>query len=168
MSPPTRLPGLRASALLAVTPVAAILLASMGGSADDQAAQAAQAAAAADGNLATATTAAAGATPAATAATATAATTAAPATTAGPTTTVPCTNWYTVLAGDSWYGIAAASSSDVSALFGLNGADATSVLQPGDAVCLPAGATITTTTAPVTTAAPAATAIAAAGSEKVR
>ena len=68
-------------------------------------------------------------------------------------TAAVCTNTYTVVAGDSWTGIASGASVVVDVLYTLNGSSAATVIHPGDAVCLPAGITVTTTTPAPTTAA---------------
>jgi LysM repeat protein len=98
--------------------------------------------------------------PAATTALAPAATIAASTTTGPPTVVVePCTNTYTVMAGDSWSLIAGEASVAISEVYAANNASALTALYPDQIVCLPAGAVVvTTTTAPVTTSAPVATA----------
>jgi murein DD-endopeptidase MepM/ murein hydrolase activator NlpD len=48
---------------------------------------------------------------------------------------------HTVAAGDSWFGIAAASGVTMTALLRSNGAKASAALHPGDVLCLPSGAT---------------------------
>jgi len=62
-----------------------------------------------------------------------------------------CTNTYKVHGGDSWSLIAAEASVPVAQLYSLNGAGAATALFPGDALCLPAGASVVTTVAPVVT-----------------
>jgi murein DD-endopeptidase MepM/ murein hydrolase activator NlpD len=52
-----------------------------------------------------------------------------------------CAGEHTVVAGDSWFGIASSAGLDTSALLAANDASAATVLQPGDELCLPAGAT---------------------------
>ncbi len=66
---------------------------------------------------------------------------------------------YTVVSGDSWYGIANRLKVNVSALLGANSASATTIIHPRDVLCLPAGAATTaaSTTAPTTTAKPVTT-----------
>lgn len=66
---------------------------------------------------------------------------------------VTCITTYTVVAGDSWYGIADAASVEVSVLYGLNAAGDATMLFPGDSICLPDGTVVTTTTPVVTTVA---------------
>ena len=72
---------------------------------------------------------------------------------AAPSTTVAaCTTTYTVVAGDSWVGIAQRASVVTDILYVLNGSSADTVIHPGDTICLPDGVTVAT--APATTAAP--------------
>ena len=64
---------------------------------------------------------------------------------------------YTVGAGDSWYGIAQRAAVSAGSLLAANGATADQALQPGDVLCLPAGAETTsscTATAATYTVAP--------------
>ncbi len=49
---------------------------------------------------------------------------------------------YTVASGDSWYVIARRVSTTLGDLLGANGANARTVLQPGDRLCLPKGAVL--------------------------
>jgi murein DD-endopeptidase MepM/ murein hydrolase activator NlpD len=63
-----------------------------------------------------------------------------------------CAGKHTVVAGDSWYGIASGAGVAPTALLALNDASASSVLVPGDELCLPAGATTRANTAPSCTA----------------
>jgi LysM repeat protein len=82
-------------------------------------------------------------------------------TTTGPPTVVvePCTNTYTVMAGDSWSLIAGEASVAISDVYAANNASALTALYPDQIVCLPSGAVVVTTTAaPVTTSAPVVTA----------
>lgn len=62
--------------------------------------------------------------------------------------TTSCASQHTVVKGDSWAAIAASAGVRTRALLDANKATSTSVLQPGDKLCLPAGAT------PVATANP--------------
>lgn len=48
---------------------------------------------------------------------------------------------YTVVAGDSWFAVAAASGVSMSAVLQSNGVKASAQLHPGDVLCLPSGAT---------------------------
>jgi len=73
--------------------------------------------------------------------------------TAAPASTL-CTSQYTVRAGDGWFLIAKHAGVGVDQLYTLNQASAATVLQPGQVICLPAGAVVTTT---ATTAATTAT-----------
>lgn len=52
---------------------------------------------------------------------------------------------YTVVSGDSWWRIAVRSGVTMTALLQANGATSARVLHPGDVLCLPAGATTSTT-----------------------
>jgi LysM repeat protein len=85
-----------------------------------------------------------------------------------------CGQDYTIVAGDSWYRIAAAADVSVDDVLAVNAADTSTVLLPGDEICLPQGAQTpappstaapattaapTTSTVPTTTAAPATTAV---------
>jgi LysM repeat protein len=79
-------------------------------------------------------------------------------TTTTTTTLPPCGQRFEVRRGDSWYGLAEAAGVAVRDLLAVNGARPTSVLLPGDSICLPRGArrpppptttTTTTTKAPV-------------------
>ena len=65
-----------------------------------------------------------------------------------------CPSTYAAGPGDSWYRIAAAADITPSALFAENGANADTVIFPGDQICLPAGATMPSPppTTPATTA----------------
>ena len=84
-----------------------------------------------------------------------------PATTTEPATTTTmfvCTNTYKVHGGDSWSLIAAEASVPVAQLYSLNGAGAATALFPGDALCLPAGASVVATVTTVATVAPVVTA----------
>jgi murein DD-endopeptidase MepM/ murein hydrolase activator NlpD len=66
---------------------------------------------------------------------------------------------YTVVSGDSWYRIASKLKLNVSALLTANSAVYTTMIHPGDVLCLPAGAATTTSAAvTTTTATPASTA----------
>lgn len=68
-----------------------------------------------------------------------------------------CTNAYVVRPGDFWLRLAKEASVPVGALYALNGAGATTLLQPGQRVCLPDGAHVVVqlpVTAPLTTVAP--------------
>jgi LysM repeat protein len=56
-----------------------------------------------------------------------------------------CTSQYTVEAGDGWLVIAKRAGVPVDQLYSVNGTSSASALQPGQVVCLPAGATVTTT-----------------------
>ncbi len=56
-----------------------------------------------------------------------------------------CAGSHTVVPGDSWYAIATTTGVSTGALLAANDASATRVLQPGDELCLPAGATPTST-----------------------
>jgi len=58
---------------------------------------------------------------------------------------------HTVVAGDSWFGIARAAGLKVGSLFKANGATEDSPIHPGDVICLPAAATpsIASSTTPV-------------------
>ena len=87
-----------------------------------------------------------------TAATTTAVSTTAVSTTAPPSTLAACTTTYTVVAGDSWVGIAQRASVVTDILYVLNGSSADTIIHPGDTICLPDGVTVAT--APATTAAP--------------
>ena len=49
---------------------------------------------------------------------------------------------YTVVAGDSWYAIASRAGISGRALLDANGSTAARTIAPGDALCLPAGATV--------------------------
>ena len=74
------------------------------------------------------------------------------------TTTTTCTATYTVQSGDSWYLLAQEASIGADALLAANGASASTPLYPDQAICLPDGAVVVTTTAPpVTAATPAST-----------
>jgi murein DD-endopeptidase MepM/ murein hydrolase activator NlpD len=57
-----------------------------------------------------------------------------------PSGSVSCAGEHTVVAGDSWYAIASRARVDTSALLAANDASATTVLRPGDELCLPAAA----------------------------
>jgi murein DD-endopeptidase MepM/ murein hydrolase activator NlpD len=64
-----------------------------------------------------------------------------PAGTPAPTSrSVTCAGEHTVVAGDSWYGIASRARVGTGELLAANDASARTVLQPGDELCLPAGA----------------------------
>ena len=56
-----------------------------------------------------------------------------------------CAGSHTVVPGDSWYAIATTTGVSTGALLAANDASANRVLQPGDELCLPAGATPTST-----------------------
>lgn len=77
---------------------------------------------------------------------------------------------YSVVSGDSWYRIASKSKLNVSALLTANSAVFTTVIHPGDVLCLPAGAVATTPTTVVTstTAKPVATTTSAATTTTTR
>jgi murein DD-endopeptidase MepM/ murein hydrolase activator NlpD len=61
-----------------------------------------------------------------------------------------CTRAYTAVVGDSWYAIASRAGVTVTALLAANDASTNTVLQPGDDLCLPAGAAPANTTASCT------------------
>jgi murein DD-endopeptidase MepM/ murein hydrolase activator NlpD len=52
-----------------------------------------------------------------------------------------CASNYTVVSGDSWYGISRAAGMSLNGLLDANAATANTVLRPGAQVCLPAGTT---------------------------
>ncbi len=75
-------------------------------------------------------------------------------------TTNSCATKYTIVAGDSWIGIARRAGVTTKALLAANNAKATTAIYPGRTVCLPAGATqppVTTKPVTTTTAKPATT-----------
>ncbi|MEO6126601.1 MAG: peptidoglycan DD-metalloendopeptidase family protein, partial [Ilumatobacteraceae bacterium] len=51
-----------------------------------------------------------------------------------------CASKYLVVRGDSWFGISQTASVSINSVLTANDAKATTVLRPGDTVCLPAGA----------------------------
>jgi len=65
-----------------------------------------------------------------------------------------CTKHYRVRAGDSWSLIASEANMSLDALLSLNHATTSTGLQPGQVLCIPAGATVVvaTTAAPATAA----------------
>ena len=63
-----------------------------------------------------------------------------------------CTKHYAVRGGDSWSLIASEANMSLDALLTLNHATTSTALQPGQQLCIPAGASVVVTTAaPVTT-----------------
>jgi len=72
-------------------------------------------------------------------------------------TTSRCGDAYTVRSGDAWSVIADRASVTTSALLAANGATSSTIIHPGEEICLPPGARITvpaTTTPPPTTTVP--------------
>ena len=65
-----------------------------------------------------------------------------------------CGDAYTVRSGDAWSVIADRASVTTSALLSVNGANSSTIIHPGDEICLPPGARIS---APATTSPPPAT-----------
>ena len=57
---------------------------------------------------------------------------------------------YTVVGGDSWYGIAFKHGTTISALTAANSATTSTPLYPGNVLCLPSGVSTTPTTTPAT------------------
>jgi LysM repeat protein len=74
---------------------------------------------------------------------------------AGSTTTttsaIKVAGTYTVLAGDYWVGIAKKLGVDYKSLLAVNGATASTPLQPGQKIKVPAKSAVTTTTTPAAT-----------------
>jgi LysM repeat protein len=58
-----------------------------------------------------------------------------------PVAQAPCPELFEVRPGDSWFGLAAATGVSVDRLLASNGASLDTVLLPGEALCLPEGAT---------------------------
>ena len=69
------------------------------------------------------------------------------ATAPAPTAPGGCASEHVVVRGDSWFGISQAAGVSLNGLLEANDATATTVIQPGVEVCLPAGATPTTAAA---------------------
>ena len=61
----------------------------------------------------------------------------------GPTSQGGCASRHGVVRGDSWFGISRATGVSLNGLLEVNDATATTVIRPGDEICLPAGATTT-------------------------
>ena len=78
----------------------------------------------------------------------------APVTAAQAAEKTPCTMTYIVVKGDAWSTIASRANVSLKSLLAANGATTSTLLLPGKAICLPAGASVPA--APVVTAAPAA------------